>query len=124
MNANGQILGAVKTTEPTMGDSVVLNIDAGLQTALQGYLGTEIQADRHSIDPVSGKVPEALNGAAIVLDPNNGEVLAMASYPSYNLNSFVNGLSDTAVREAQLTKARSTTTPSRASIRPGAPSSS
>jgi penicillin-binding protein 2 len=29
-----------------------------------------------------------------VLDPNNGDVLAMSSYPSYNLNSFVNGLSN------------------------------
>jgi len=29
-----------------------------------------------------------------VLDVNNGAVLAMSSYPSYNLSSFVNGLSD------------------------------
>ena len=39
-------------------------------------------------------VPEALNGAAVVLNPNNGEVSAMASYPSYNLDSFVTGLSN------------------------------
>lgn len=94
VNAFGSVLGAIKTTEPTVGDSVVLNIDTPLEKVLDGYLANEILADRHSIDPVSGKVPEALNGAAIVLDPNNGEVLAMASYPSYNLNSFVSGLSN------------------------------
>ncbi|MGA7835324.1 MAG: penicillin-binding protein 2 [Acidimicrobiales bacterium] len=94
VNANEQILGAIKTTEPTVGDSVVLNIDAPLQHQLESYLSTEILADRHSIDPVSKKVPEALNGAAIVINPNNGEIYAMASYPSYNLNSFVNGLSN------------------------------
>ncbi|HEY1761959.1 MAG TPA: penicillin-binding protein 2 [Acidimicrobiales bacterium] len=99
VNAQGQILDAIKTTEPTVGDSVVLNIDAPLQQTLQNYLSTEVLADRHSIDPVSGKVPEALNGAAIVMNPNNGEVYAMASYPSYNINSFVNGLSDAAYKQ-------------------------
>jgi penicillin-binding protein 2 len=99
VNADQQILGSVKTTEPTVGDSVVLNIDAPLQQTLQTYLGEEILADRHSIDPVSGKVPEAINGAAIVLNPNNGEVYAMASYPSYNLTSFVNGLSDATYKQ-------------------------
>jgi penicillin-binding protein 2 len=94
VNSLGSVLGTVKTTEPKVGDSVVLNIDTPLEEELDHYLQTEILADRHSIDPVSGKVPEALNGAAIVLNPNNGEVYAMASYPSYNLNSFVTGLSN------------------------------
>jgi len=99
VNSTGNVLGAIKTTEPTVGDSVVLNIDTPLEKALTGYLSSEILADRHSIDPVSKKVPEALNGAAIVMDPNNGDVLAMASYPSYNLNSFVSGLSNTAYQQ-------------------------
>ena len=91
VSATGSVLGSIKATAPTVGDSVVLNIDTPLQEALDGYLANEILADRHSIDPVSHKVPEALNGAAIVMNPNNGDVYAMASYPSYNLNSFVNG---------------------------------
>ena len=95
----GNILGTVKTTQPTVGDSVVLNIDAGLQKALDGYLSSDILKVRHSVDPVSGKVPPALNGAAIVLDPNTGAVLAMSSYPSYNLNSFVNGLSESTFKQ-------------------------
>ncbi len=94
VNVNNQILGSVQTKKPLVGDSVVLNIDAPLQKALDGYLASEILADRHSVDPISGKVPAALNGAAVVLDPNTGAVLAMASYPSYNLNSFVSGLSN------------------------------
>ncbi len=94
VSATGNVLSTVRTTEPTVGDSVVLNIDTGLQKALGTYLSNEILTDRHSIDPVSHQVPEAINGAAVVLDPTNGQVLAMASYPSYNLNSFVSGLSD------------------------------
>jgi len=94
VSANNAILGAIHTTQPQVGDTVVLNIDEGLQRALDGYLASDILAVRKSVDPVSGKRPAALNGAAIVLDPNNGDVLAMSSYPSFNLNSFVNGLSN------------------------------
>src|ERR1019366_1856532 len=50
--------------------------------------------DRTVPDPRSGLLPAAINGAAVVMDVNNGAALAMSSYPSYDLSSFVNGLSD------------------------------
>ena len=95
VSAQGNILGAVQKTAPQQGDSVILNVDAGLQKALDGYLANDIMTVRHTPDPTNGKIPPAPNGAAIVLDPNSGAVLAMSSYPSFNLSSFVNGLSET-----------------------------
>ena len=46
-----------------------------------------------SLERVAARALAGHQGAAVVLDPNTGAVLAMSSYPSYNLNSFVNGLS-------------------------------
>lgn len=89
----GTILGVVSNTSATVGDTVVLNIDAGLQAQLDASLSQAIARARGSVDTRSNRHPPAPNGAAIVLDPNNGHVLAMSSYPGYDLNSFVSGLS-------------------------------
>ena len=40
-----------------------------------------------------GRLPAAPNGAAIVMNPQNGQVLALASYPTYDLNEWVGGIS-------------------------------
>jgi len=93
VNAAGSILGRTKSVAPRIGDTVSLNIDAGLQKALDGYLAKDIVRVRHTVDPISGKIPKAINGAAIVMSPTTGAIYAMSSFPSYNLNSFVNGLS-------------------------------
>jgi penicillin-binding protein 2 len=101
VNVNGKILGSVHTTQPTVGDSVVLNIDTGLQKALDGYLASDILRVRNSVDPIKHVHPPALNGAAIVMNVNNGQVLAMSSYPSFNLESFVNGLSESTFKQLE-----------------------
>jgi penicillin-binding protein 2 len=101
VGASGQILGSVHTTQPKVGDSVVLNIDTPLQKALDGYLANDILKVRNSVDPVSHVHPAAINGAAIVMNVNNGQVLAMSSYPSYNLDSFVNGLSESTFKQLE-----------------------
>jgi penicillin-binding protein 2 len=94
VSAVGKILGTTHSKPGRVGDAVVLNIDAGLQANLDAILEQGVLGARTSVDPVSHKHPPAINGAAIVLDPNTGAVLAMSSYPSYNLQSFVKGLSN------------------------------
>ncbi len=57
---------------PVPGYNVILTIDEGLQRICEEVLRTESQ-----------------RGAIVVIDPNSGEILAMASNPSFNPNEFV-----------------------------------
>jgi penicillin-binding protein 2 len=94
VNASGDVVGTISRTAPQIGDTVVLNLDTGLQEAVQNYLQKQILLDRHTPDVEDhNKLPPAINGAAIVMNPQNGQVLAMASYPTYNLNEWVGGIS-------------------------------
>jgi penicillin-binding protein 2 len=50
-------------------------------------------ADRNTLDAIDNRYPPAPNGAVVVLNPQNGQVLALASYPNYDLNEWVGGIS-------------------------------
>ena len=94
VNATGNVVGTLSSTAPQIGDTVVLNLDTGLQQAVESALANQITIDRHTPDVANGGVlPPAPNGAAVVMNPNNGQVLALASYPTYDLNQWVGGIS-------------------------------
>ncbi len=94
VDSKGTVVGTLSTTAPQIGDTVVLNIDAGLQQAVENDLQQQILADRHTPDAVDGgRLPSAPDGAVIVMNPQNGQVLALASYPTYDLNEWVGGIS-------------------------------
>jgi penicillin-binding protein 2 len=93
VNADGTVVGTLSSRGAQIGDTVVLNVDNGLQQAVQNALQQQIMTDRHTLDAVDGRVPPAKDGAVIVMNPSNGQVLALASYPSYDLNEWVGGIS-------------------------------
>ena len=83
------------TTPPVPGDDVVLNIDIDVQAtaeqALQTALARAAQRPPRGDDaPNVGKV-----GSTVVLDPNTGGVVAMASFPTFAPADFVDGISAT-----------------------------
>jgi penicillin-binding protein 2 len=95
VNAQGQVVGTLSRTNPVQGDTVVTNIDLGLQEYVQNVLQQTITNDRHTVDATTGKYPTANDGAAVVINAQTGAVLAMASSPTYNVAEWVGGISQT-----------------------------
>ena len=68
----------LSSTPPVQGDTLQLSIDMPTQRALEAELRQRVRA--------SGT---ATGAAGVAIDPNTGQVLAMASYPTYGPNAFV-----------------------------------
>ena len=98
VDAAGQVVGTTSQTDPVEGDTLVTNLDLGLQEATQSALQSDITNDRHTVDTSTGKYPSATDGAAVVMNTRTGAVLAMASYPTYNLSDWSGGISNGRLR--------------------------
>ena len=101
VDALGRITKELDVSEPKSGDTVYLSIDKNLQEdtekALKGLLealkvgGT--YKGKYVDKTFSTAAKNAQSGAVIAIDAKNGDVLSMASYPNYDPNKFVNGIS-------------------------------
>jgi penicillin-binding protein 2 len=73
-NVKGRVIRQLATTEAVNGADLHLSLDIGLQKTAMDALGP-------------------YHGAVVAIDPRNGEVLALASKPSYDPNPFIQGIS-------------------------------
>ncbi|MEL6477715.1 MAG: penicillin-binding protein 2 [Pseudomonadota bacterium] len=74
VNAVGRVIRELDRTEGAKGDDLHLTLDLDLQNATLERLGEE-------------------SAAAVLMDINNGDLLALASSPTYDPNPFVLGIS-------------------------------
>ena len=84
---HGNVIDMTVIEEPVAGNDVRLTIDIALQIAAEDGLRDNVAyvADK-ATSPQTGSGCNA--GAAVALDPDTFEVLAIASYPSYDLGSY------------------------------------
>ena len=71
--AQGRVIRVLSRTPPVSGRNLYLTIDARVQAAAEKALGDH-------------------TGSVIAIDPNNGDILAFVSLPTYDPNPFVNGI--------------------------------
>ncbi len=75
-NENGKLMSQTWITEPEPGDNVVLTLDIGLQTVVEDELAEFVSA-----------LEDPGGAAGVVLDMTGG-VLAMGSYPTFDLSTY------------------------------------
>ncbi|MBO5413219.1 MAG: penicillin-binding protein 2, partial [Clostridia bacterium] len=90
MSIDGTITGEYITEEAVSGDDVTLTIDANIQDVAEKNLKELIEKIRNG---GFGKAYDAKSGAVVVLNVKTGEVLAMCSYPDFEPQLFIDGIS-------------------------------
>lgn len=121
VDSNGTVVGQNSYTAPKQGDNVVLTLDLGLQEVVEKELEANIkligeeqrrmyEEGREDTEHEKGydtllserskkEIDFNQSGAAIVMEVDTGNVLAMVSYPSYDLNLFTGGISEDVFNE-------------------------
>ncbi|MFO7885565.1 MAG: penicillin-binding protein 2 [Desulfobacteraceae bacterium] len=74
VDASGRLVRVIKRVESVPGKNIFLTLDNALQKKAESLLSDKA-------------------GAVVAIDPNNGDVLVMASAPSFDLNDFIGGIS-------------------------------
>lgn len=80
VNAQGRVIREISKRSPQAGRDVLLTLDRDLQTAAYDALGD-------------------YEGAVVVMDPRNGDILALVSKPAFDPNRFLSGFSTEAYQE-------------------------
>ncbi|MBF0911313.1 MAG: penicillin-binding protein 2 [Atopobiaceae bacterium] len=86
VDAAGNVLSQSTSIQPQSGSDITLTIDANIQKAAEASLVSVINV-------VRSQDYQGRSASVVALDCTNGEVLAMASYPTYSPAMFVGGIS-------------------------------
>jgi len=91
VNSADDVVGSDSRREERPGDDLYLTLDARIQKVTEKALASGIDAARAAY--------QAPSGGAVVMDPDNGEIIAMASYPTYNPSILADGYSQKDARK-------------------------
>ena len=92
VDSRGKVLQTLESQTPVQGEDVQLTIDLDVQRLTEESLTQGIEAARRAQERETKKHFAAPAGAVVVMDPRDGSVLGMASFPTYTPGDFVNGI--------------------------------
>lgn len=89
----GRVVGKAGDTPAQPGANLVTSIDSKVQAVTEKELLQAMKDARATYDTVTHQNYKADSGAAVVMDNRTGQIIAMASAPTYDPNSWVGGIS-------------------------------
>lgn len=104
VDSSGKVIGVLGTQRPVQGHDLKLSIDLNIQNLAEDSLYEGLVTARGTVDRLrgsafAGRDFPATGGAVIVMDPRNGQILALASQPTYSPKDFVGGISTGAYKQ-------------------------
>lgn len=103
VDTSGRLTRQQVTVPAIPGSDVQLTIDTNLQKVAMESLARNIDVIRKRAEPPiseDNNFGDAAAGSAVVLDVNSGAVLAMASYPSFDPQIYLEGSENKAAQQA------------------------
>lgn len=88
VNNRGVVLERRMLLAPQAGQDITLTIDPDLQAAAEQVLAGALDAVNNDRIRQGRPLESHLRGAVLAMNPQNGEILAMASYPDFDPNIF------------------------------------
>ncbi|HUQ40546.1 MAG TPA: penicillin-binding transpeptidase domain-containing protein, partial [Acidimicrobiales bacterium] len=101
VDSRGRVLQTLGHEDPVQGRDIQLTIDLDVQELTEESLARGLEAARQAWDRDQLKHFIAPAGAVVVQDPRDGSVLAMASNPTFDPSSFVNGIEPGVFKQLQ-----------------------
>ena len=88
VDVRGRMVQVLAKKDPVPGYNLILTIDSRLQRAAEEALDEQLRFLQQQT-----RYKRAQAGAVVVLNPKNGDVLAMVSRPAFDPNHFIGGIS-------------------------------
>lgn len=94
IGVDGLVTEVTTQMEPLEGNSVKLTLDADLQRVVQDALAENVEWVIESSKGLESEGAKCSGAAAVVMDVHTGGILAMASYPSFDLSTYSEDLAE------------------------------
>ena len=92
VDSRGRLVGEAEVVAPEAGHDIELTVDSAVQRVAEESLRQGMESARNYRDRITGRTFRASGGSVVVLDAQNGDVVALASAPTFNISKFTTGI--------------------------------